>query len=255
MSAVTPVLLETIKELQSLPSLSNFALAGGTNLAFRFNHRESQDIDLFCHDIVGINHFEAIEDEVVAFYGKNNIEGLEYPTGKESDQHTFIRFYVTKVCGTIIKVEIIQNMKMLDDIEVVDKVRLVSKKDIGLFKLVSGSSRAAKKDIYDLDFITESIPIVELHQGLQQKKEIFNKKVDKNIFDLDEADCPSCPIIDPYLLLKFDGNRAVNRIKPIHSNDNIVIVDGGKSWRRSSSNWRMKVRTLFRHLEIEYPSL
>jgi hypothetical protein len=45
--AVTPVLLETIKEVQSFQSLSLFALAGGTNLAFRYNHRASQDIDLF----------------------------------------------------------------------------------------------------------------------------------------------------------------------------------------------------------------
>ncbi|TYC08177.1 nucleotidyl transferase AbiEii/AbiGii toxin family protein [Bizionia gelidisalsuginis] len=34
-----------------MTSLSQFALAGGTNLAFRFNHRESQDIDLFCPEI------------------------------------------------------------------------------------------------------------------------------------------------------------------------------------------------------------
>lgn len=37
MSAVSKGLLETIQELQNLPSLSKFALAGGTNLAIRYN--------------------------------------------------------------------------------------------------------------------------------------------------------------------------------------------------------------------------
>lgn len=248
MSAVSSVLLQTIKELQELPSLSQFALAGGTNLAFRFNHRQSQDIDLFCPEIVGIKHFETIEAEVKTFFGKSNITGLEYPFDKESEQHTYLRFWVTKA-DIRIKVEIIQNMKMMDAVEVVDEVRLVTTKDIGLFKLISGSSRAAKKDIYDLDFITEKINVIELFEALQVKKQTFNKDEHKNIFDLDEEECPTQ---NPSLLLKFDGKVKQNRIKPMHSNDTILIVKGGKSWVRVRTSWRMKVRRLFNHLEIEY---
>lgn len=250
MSAVTPLLLQTIKELQALPSLSQFALAGGTNLAFRFNHRESQDIDLFCPYIVGVKQFETIEKEVLGYYGVKNITGLDYPTGKESEQYTFIRFWVKKLCGTSIKVEIIQNMKMMDAIDIVDEIRLVSTKDLGLFKLVSGSSRAAKKDIYDLDFITEKFPIIDLFNDLKIKKEKFNKKEHQNIFDLDEDECPTQ---NPKLLLKFDGKVAVITIKPIHSNDNILIVEGGKTWISVRTSWRRKVRSLFRFLDIEYP--
>jgi len=247
MSAVSPVLLQTIKQLQSLPSLSQFALAGGTNLAFRFNHRHSQDIDLFCPKIVGIKHFETIEAEVKNFFGEANITGLEYPVDKESEQYTYLRFWITTKSEKI-KVEIIQNMKMMDAIEIVDEVRLVTTKDIGLFKLISGSSRAAKKDIYDLDFITEQIKIVNLFEMLKAKKEKFNKKEDQNIFDLDEEECPTQ---NPNLLLKFDGGVKQNRIKPIHSNDTILIVEGGKSWVRVRTSWRMKVRRLLNHLEIE----
>lgn len=249
MSAVSSVLLHTIKQLQLLPSLSQFALAGGTNLAFRFNHRESQDIDLFCPEIVGIKHFETIEVEVKQFFGKENITGLEYPFDKESEQHTYLRFWVTKPCGTIIKVEIIQNMKIMDDIEVVNDVRLITTKDIGLFKLISVSSRAAKKDIYDLDFITENISLVDLYEALKTKKEIFKEKEHQNIFDLDKEECP---IQNPYLLLKFADNVKQNTIKPIHSNDNILIVEGGKSWVAVGISWRMKVRRLFNYLGIAY---
>jgi hypothetical protein len=251
MSAVSEVLLQTIKELQSLPSLSQFALAGGTNLAFRFNHRESQDIDLFCPEIVGVKHFEIIENEVKQFFGEVNITGLEYPFDKESEQHTYLRFWVSKPSGIIIKVEIIQNMKMMDVVEIEDDVRLVTTKDLGLFKLISGSSRAAKKDIYDLDFITQRINLIVLFEALKVKKQTFNENQHKNIFDLDEEECPT---EDPYLLLKFDGKVKQNRVKPMHSNDNILIVDGGKTWTSVGISWRMKVRRLYTHLNIEYPS-
>lgn len=249
MSTVSSVLLATIKELQQLPALSQFALAGGTNLAIRFGHRESQDIDLFCSETVGIKHLEQIEKEVIAFYGEHNLSGIDYPASKESEQYSFLRFWVTKSCGTIIKVEVIQNMKMMDNPETIDEVRLVTTKDIGLFKLVSGSSRAANKDIYDLDFITEHILLIELFEGLKAKKEKFNKKEYKNIFDLDDEGCPTQ---DPYLLLKFDENISQSSIKPMHSNDHILIPVGGKSWIETKTSWRMKVRKLFRHLGIEF---
>jgi Nucleotidyl transferase AbiEii toxin, Type IV TA system len=249
MSTVSPVLLTTIKELQQLSGLSQFALAGGTNLAIRFGHRESQDIDLFCPEIVGIKHLEQIQKEVVDFYGEKNISSIDYPSGKESEQFTFLRFWVTKPCGTMIKVEVIQNMKMMDDPETIYGIRLVTTKDIGLFKLITGSSRAANKDIYDLDFITEHISLADLFEGLKAKKEKFNQKEHQSIFDLDDEGCPTQ---DPYLLLKFDGNVSQSKIKPMHSNDNILIPEGGKSWIETRTSWRMKVRRLFRHLGLEF---
>jgi hypothetical protein len=251
MSAVSEVLLQTIKELQSLPSLSQFALAGGTNLAFRFNHRESQDIDLFCPEIVGVKHLEAIENEIIQYYGKKHITGLDYPADKENEQHSFFRCFITKPCGESIKVEIIQNMKMMDAVEVVDDVRLVTTKDLGLFKLISGSSRAAKKDIYDLDFITERIPIIELFEALKIKKALYSNEEHKNIFDLDEDKCPTQY---PLELLNFDRNtKKRNSIKPNHSNDNITMANNSKPWIQTRISWVSKIRKLYRHLGVEYP--
>ena len=88
-------------------------------------------------------------------------------------------------------------MKTMYDIEIVDDIRFISKKDIGLFKLVSASNRSAKKDIYDLDYITEEIDIIELFEELGVKQSKFNTEEDKCIFDLDGD--PS-PIDDPSLL-------------------------------------------------------
>ena len=64
MSAVSPVLKQTIVELQNLPSLTLFALGGGTNLALRYNHRISIDIDFIAPTIMGRDGFDQIIEEV-----------------------------------------------------------------------------------------------------------------------------------------------------------------------------------------------
>ncbi len=143
MSAVSPIILKTILELQSLSSLSGFALGGGTNLALQFNHRISDDIDLFCPDIVGKVGFKQIENEVLSYYG-NKTSRFDDPCDI-SDRFTFLRFFINTEPGVTIKVELLQNMKNLYPIEIKDNIRLLSKKDIGLFKLVSAANRNQKR--------------------------------------------------------------------------------------------------------------
>lgn len=248
MQAVSSALLKTIKELQALPSLSMFSLGGGTNLAYRYNHRKSIDIDLFSNVIIGIEGYKKIEEELNAFYG-DSIMNLSYPC-EENDQYVFLRCLIKKG-ETIIKVEVLQNMKTMYDIEIVDEIRFISKKDIGLFKLVSASSRSAKKDIYDLDYITEEIDIVELFEELRVKQAKFNNEEDKSIFDLDGD---TSPIANPLLLLSFDKATTTAKSSiPIHSDNHIDIVEGSKSWALARLEWRTKVRKLYRHLDVDFP--
>lgn len=104
MSAVSPAILRAIQELQSLPSLSGFALGGGTNLALQFNHRISDDIDLFNPDIIGKIGFKKIESEVLAYY-EDKATRFYDPCGI-SDQFSFLRFFVNTEEGVTIKVEL-----------------------------------------------------------------------------------------------------------------------------------------------------
>jgi len=246
MQAVSSELLQTISELQELPSLKSFALAGGTNLALRYNHRISEDIDLFSIDIIGIKGFEKIESEVKALYGEN-VVNVVYPL-KENDQFVFLRFFVVKNNVTI-KVDVIQNMKALFGFEEIMGIVCYSLKDIGLFKLVSCSNRPAKKDIYDLDYLTDTEDLIDLYNLLKTKKETFKKQTDKNIFDLDND--PD-PIDNPHLLLLFD-KRVATKQKMRHSHDNILTIENSKTWHMASINWRLKVRGLFKYLELKYP--
>ncbi|OCB70977.1 hypothetical protein LPBF_11980 [Flavobacterium crassostreae] len=110
--------------------------------------------------------------------------------------------------------EILQNMKNLFDVEVNQGIRLLSKKDIGLFKLISTSNRSTKKDIYDLDFITDTVSLIDLYEDLKVKTLKFNKEEDKTIFDLSKN---KTPIDNPELLLKFDNNSDYSKF-PSHTN-------------------------------------
>lgn len=57
MQAVSDHLLQAIKDIQKLSSFKQAALGGGTNLALRYGHRTSVDIDLFFDGIIGKKGF------------------------------------------------------------------------------------------------------------------------------------------------------------------------------------------------------
>lgn len=178
--------------------------------------------------------FKTIEENVKKVFGKS-ARNFDDPCDIKN-QFCFIRFFINANEKETIKVELLQNMKNLYDIEVKDTVKLLSKKDIGLFKLVSASNRIAKKDIYDLDFITDEIPLIDLFEELKVKTLKFNKEEDKTIFDLNKN---KSPIEFPELLLQFDTNSA-SRSLPMHTHDNINIIDGNKTWIRKQNKLAFK---------------
>jgi len=64
MPAISDSLLEKIIEIQAHSSFKAAYLGGATNLAIRFNHRESVDIDLFFSGIIDKFGYKEIEREV-----------------------------------------------------------------------------------------------------------------------------------------------------------------------------------------------
>ena len=182
MAAVSTELLETIIELQSLSSLKNAILCGGTNLAIRYNHRESIDIDLFFTGIIGKAGYKEIEIEILSHFGEYATR-LNYACD-ENDQYMFMRFWMKKA-ELNIKVEILQNANFLDEPELVNGAKLASTRDIGLLKLMTASNRANFKDIYDLDYLTHDVSLNSLMADLKYKQETFNREECRTIFDLD----------------------------------------------------------------------
>lgn len=242
MNAVSPLLAETIRELQVLPSLANAVLGGGTSLALRYDHRESVDIDLLFPGIIGKEAYQQIEKEVYERFGESVI-GLDYPCD-DNDQFVFLRFYIRKE-GEQIKVEILQNMGMLDDPDTLDDIRVLTERDIGMLKLMAVSNRCSFKDVYDLHYLTESIALPELLANLQEKETIRGGPEHRTIFDLDNEVSPTA---DPTLLLKFDEEVPVKGGRPAHSTHRFNIVNG-INWLGAKASWRRKVKRLLDELK------
>ena len=135
--------------------------------------------------------------------------------------------------------------------EIHNKIKLFSEKDIGLFKLLSASNRKAKKDIYDLDFITEEIHLSELLNFLEIKSKKFNDSSCKNLFDLDDE---LSPLNDLALLLEFDNIEYTSLPRrPSHSTDRIDIMDQSKPWVLARSSWKRKVLQVMRERGFALP--
>jgi hypothetical protein len=248
MSAISPGLLKTIREVQSFKSVEGSALGGGTNLAIRYNHRLSTDIDIFFPHIIGKVGYERIKDEVENFYGAR-VFGFQFPCDID-DQYIFLRFFI--ICdGETIKVEVLQNMKMLDNLEDIDGIKFVSELDIALFKMMSAANRATQKDIYDLDLLSDKFPLIDLFDQLERKRSLFSAEEHRTIFDLDGE---TNPVDHPLTLLKFDeGEVQGSKSRPHHSQNRVDIIKDQKSWPLARSSWRKKVRGLFDELNIEFP--
>jgi Nucleotidyl transferase AbiEii toxin, Type IV TA system len=250
-TAVSPQILDLIAELQSLECIAQFSLAGGTNLAIRYNHRISEDIDLFTADVVGIDGLNLIRNELSKRY-KENLKFCELINEESGNQYCFLRALIVKK-DTSIKVEFIQNIYQVDALDTIDGLRLLSVKDIGVLKLFSAAGRKANKDIYDLDLITDEIPLAELWNFMLAKKQKTQTSDRKNLFDLD-GDSGLADNIS--LLLDFDNIDYANLpMRPSHSNDRLVLLPSSKKWQLAKSSWERKVRELMRGLGIVPPPI
>lgn len=249
MIAVSDQLTATILELQQLPTLLHSTLGGGTNLAIRYNHRKSYDIDLFFPNIIGKQGYEAIKDEVISFYGEK-VFGMDYPCDID-DQFLFQRFFVRKD-DTAIKVEVLQNMQTYQVAEFIDGIKLMNLKDIGPLKLMSVANRANHKDVYDLDYLTDDVPLKELMDLLAERENKYSLPEHQNIFDQDKE---LSPTTHPDLLLKFEDLKKGSSSRPGHSNPRIDFIEGKKNWALARSSWRRKVRRYFASIGKDFPGI
>lgn len=235
-----------ILEIQNLASVQSFSLAGGTNLALRFNHRKSVDIDLFSNNVIGSRGFEALQKQLQEYFA-DDLLFCQIENADAGNQFCFVKSLIKRGNDSI-KVEFLQNFQHLDQPEMYNGIRVLSVKDIGLFKLQSASSRKAKKDIYDLDYITDKIPLADLLFSLQLKTEKFEAEEFKCLFDLDDE---VSPLQDINLLLSFDNIDYTGLpSRPSHSNDTIEITKGFKSWTMARASWRRKVKEWMRQKGI-----
>ena len=120
-----------LARLASHEALRDFALGGDTSLALRFGHRWSVDLDFFTTREFAI-------DEL---FEKLGLEGATV-TGRAANSLT--------VDAGGVKLDLLRHAyRLLEPVERIDGVTLISLPDLAAMKLNTIANRASKKDFFD----------------------------------------------------------------------------------------------------------
>ena len=145
--------LDLIKRFMSDEKFNNFNLVGGTALALKIGHRRSIDIDLF-----SINPFDS----------------------SDLGQHFLAAYNATKVSTLTngvfcfvndIKIDLVSHQyPLVEDIDILEGIRMVSSLDIGAMKLNAiFSSGQRLKDFVDMYSLLEKFSLHEMLDACQRK--------------------------------------------------------------------------------------
>jgi len=152
--AVSPALLNLLQKLMKDEAFDDFYLVDGTALALRFGHRESVDIDLFTHI--------AFDAPALACFLKEHYGMQETETAENT---------VRRLIDGI-KVDVIAHRyPLLEPIEGIDGLRLVSLEDGAAMKLNAIANWGSKKDFWDYAELLNQFSRDELLAFCRQKYE------------------------------------------------------------------------------------
>ncbi|HNS12878.1 MAG TPA: nucleotidyl transferase AbiEii/AbiGii toxin family protein [Bacteroidia bacterium] len=144
-SAVSSEALELLREIQSLPVLNDFYLVGGTALALHYGHRMSVDLDFFTD-----NEFDT-HILIDSFKEKYKLQIL-------SQAKNTLTLNIRSVKADFIR----HNYPLLNPVQTMEGIKLLSVEDIAAMKLNSMMNRGSKKDFYDIDELLNHFNLMEL---------------------------------------------------------------------------------------------
>jgi len=257
---ITKEMISLTKELQAIPELETFHLGGGTALTISFSHRISDDIDLISSKSYSKEEIKALITTISNHFG-DRVKGKISlnDQGGTPDNLLFIRLYIEpEPSKDPIKVELIQNVycKGLEP-ETKDGIRLIPLELISVFKLAAANDRAANKDIYDMYFLTKGseAALYNICRDFDQYKSHILANPEKvSLFDQRINETPL--LTDPSPLRTFEDKKLQSLESPklpMHSNHNVVPINGNSPIRVAQSQYRMKINALYGRLGVPRP--
>jgi predicted nucleotidyltransferase component of viral defense system len=180
-NTITDDMRLVLAEFSKSAIAKHFYLAGGTALSLQIGHRLSVDLDFFS-------------------------PSEDIPSIRPALEHSFSSLSITLAdssWGNL--VYLIKDVRvgfygygfpLAAPLMEINGVRLASIEDIALMKLDAMLSRAARKDIYDLYFICQNIPLKHLFQKAKQKYPSvrdFESQVIKRLVYFENAEKESEP--------------------------------------------------------------
>lgn len=198
---IQPELLELLKKIMSSSVFEGFNLVGGTSLALQIGHRFSVDIDMF--GIREIDEFEFVNE--LSNFGKVNII-------KKSKN-------VLILSVNDIKVDFVNyKYPLLQEITIIETIRLASDKDIAAMKLNAIAGRGSRKDFIDLHFLLQKYSLKEMISFYNIKYSDGSEfMVLKSLTYFEDAESEEIPV----LFQKLDWNEVKVSIQKALNDFNI----------------------------------
>ena len=145
--------MDLVDKLMADEKFTSFNLVGGTALALKIGHRKSIDIDLFTATDF---HSQEIADYLIAHYNVTRIQTI--PNG-----------VFCLIDG--IKMDLLTHKyPLVEDVEIIDGVRMVSLRDIGAMKLNAIYNNGTRlKDFVDMYALLQSFSLQQLLEASEKK--------------------------------------------------------------------------------------
>lgn len=209
-STVSPLLLQTLRDLMSRNEFSMFRLVGGTALSLHRGHRISVDIDLFTDEVYGTVNFDLIEEYLNKKYPYvDTFPFQEIGLGRS--------YFIGENSDNCIKLDLYYTDKFIDDIVEVDTIRLASVGDIIAMKIDVILRKGRKKDFWDINEIQSSYSIHQMAEFHRRRYpysyglvELKKKLTDFSLADADFD--PVCLKGSHWELIKLDMIDLANEI-------------------------------------------
>lgn len=171
--------LDLLVDLLQYSGFKEMRLAGGTSLALQMGHRKSIDLDLFGKldvDEYEVSDFLSSYDSAVLLNKSRNIQSWV-------------------VNG--VKVDIVNySYPWIEDVNVVDGIRLAGEKDIAAMKLAAITGRGTKKDFIDLYFLLQKYSLEDILRFYAEKyREGSLFLVIKSLSYFEDADADPSPFM------------------------------------------------------------
>ena len=161
MSELDDKILQLLFRLSNLDFLNEYYLADGTNLALRYNHRTSIDLDFFIFSDFNLEENNFLYQQLLTEF-----DSLNNSKVSSVGVFTFI---------DNIKVDfVIYPYKLIGQIDEINNVKLASIIDIAAMKMNAIVGRGSKKDFFDIHFLLGYLNFSEMIEAYKQKYKIDN---------------------------------------------------------------------------------
>jgi predicted nucleotidyltransferase component of viral defense system len=185
-----------LDELMNFKPLREYSLVGGTALSLQLGHRISEDLDLFI-----LKNFDKAKMQVA----------LKRKFKDRIDIHSSVKNPLgvfSHIDG--IKIDIVKHpYPLINDILVVDNIRMWSLLDIAASKVYAISIRATKKDFWDIDRLLDIFNVEEIADAYYKRyKQFVALGVPKMLTYFSEADESK----DPVCLMRKDWKQVQKSI-------------------------------------------